>query len=144
MSDATSLSGLPTVVTLIIALSVATERVVEIVKGWWPWVDQAKDLAQEESRRRAVLQLLAVAGGIGISFLAWPISSQVVPADASVGRIPTILALGLLSSGGSGFWNTILGYASSLKDLKEADADRAKQAATAAEPRRPTEGVLRA
>ena len=33
------------------------------------------------------------------------------------------LALGLLASGGSGFWNSILTYVTKAKDLKAAEAE---------------------
>ena len=144
MQSATALTTLPTVVTLMIALSVATERLVEIIKGWFPWLDQAKELAAIEGRRRAALQLLAVGGGILVSYLAWPISSQIVPADPEGGPRLTVLALGLLASGGSGFWNSILSYVISVKDLKTADAKLAKQGAVGAQPvPQPADGLLK-
>jgi hypothetical protein len=138
-----NLTTLPTVVTLIIALSVATERLVEIVKGMNQWLDQEKTAdPKAEGRRRAALQLLAVIGGIIISALAWPITKQIVPSDQ-----PWLvaIALGLLSSGGSGFWNSILGYVTNLKDLREADVERVKNSGTpGTRPvAQPSEGALR-
>ncbi|MEZ4587091.1 MAG: hypothetical protein R2909_11875 [Gemmatimonadales bacterium] len=119
-----TLQSLPSVITLLIALSVAGERLVEIIKGMVPWLERDKRHPSEEARRRAVLQLMAVAAGIGISALAWPIAREILPANQNA--VAATLALGLLSSGGSGFWHSILGYAVSLKDLKAATVERTR------------------
>jgi hypothetical protein len=64
----------------------------------------------------------------------------VVPAG---NKYSTILALGLLASGGSGFWNSILSYVGNLKALKETQAARAKRADEDGRPiPHPREGVL--
>jgi hypothetical protein len=114
---------LTSLVGLILALSIASERLVEIVKGVWPWVNKPKpedDIA--EGRRRTVLQLMAVVAGIATAFLARSaIPVGILPADAT-GVLP-IVALGLLASGGSGFWNAILGYMLQVKDLKKVEAE---------------------
>jgi len=120
-----TLQSLPSVITLLIALSVAGERLVEIIKGMVPWLERDKQNPSEEARRRAALQLMAVGAGIGIAALAWPIAREVLPANQNAVTAP--LALGLLSSGGSGFWHSILGYVVNLKDLKGATLDRAKK-----------------
>ena len=138
-----TLNSLPSVVTLLIALSVATERVVEIVKGFWPYVNQQKSDPIAEAKRTAVVQGLAVVGGIVIAWLSWPIVKQVLPVDETFTRIPTVLALGFLASGGSGFWNSILGYVLNLKTLQGAAADAAQRQTAATRPLpQPTEGVL--
>jgi hypothetical protein len=116
--------NLSTMITLLIALSVATERFVEIVKGLVPWLDVVKEDVREEGRRRAALQALAAVGGIVVSALSFPISREILP--EGLGTTTTAIALGLLASGGSGFWNSILGYVMSMKALKSADALRAK------------------
>jgi hypothetical protein len=118
------MDNLSIMITLLIALSVATERFVEIVKGLVPWLDLVKENAREEGRRRAALQALAAAGGIVVSALSFPISREILP--EGLGTTTTAIALGLLASGGSGFWNSILGYVMSIKALKSADALRAK------------------
>lgn len=108
-------------VTLILALSVASERLVEIVKGVVPWLDKEWD--EYESFRRALLQVLAVVAGV----LTASLSAPYLPAtlsDPSTGGI-SLVGLGLLASGGSGFWNSVLTYMSSLKNLKKAEATSA-------------------
>jgi hypothetical protein len=37
--------------------------------------------------------------------------------------LPESFALGLLASGGSGFWNSILTYVTKAKDIKAAEAE---------------------
>src|SRR5262249_21143146 len=99
-----TLESLPRIVTLLIALSVAAERAVEILKGLVPWLDTARPEPISEGRRRAALQGLAAVAGIAVSYLTWPVVAQLVvttngPAPPGV-HWPTILALGLLASGG--------------------------------------------
>ncbi len=133
-----TLNSLPAIVTLLIALSVATERFVEIVKGFVPWLDEASLNRRREAHRRAWLQILAATGGVGITVVTWPVVSEVIgeagtgPATPSI-NWPTVLALGFLASGGSGFWNSILTYVTSMKELKRVDV-RDREAASAARP----------
>lgn len=109
-------SSLSTLAALIVALSVASERLVEIVKGYVPYLNKAKDDLVEESRRRSMIQLLAVVAGITTSFLAAP----ALPPETIPDNWMSKLALGLLASGGSGFWNSIQGYVSQAKEVKKA------------------------
>lgn len=99
---------------LLSALSVASERVVEVVKGFWPWLntDTPNDLKNEGHRKSAILIVSAIAG-VFMALLA-----QHVPGTGISGKgAMTTIALGLLSAGGSGLWNSVQG---SLNQLKEA------------------------
>lgn len=109
-----------TLVTLLVALSVASERLVEIVKNLVTFLNQEIEDPKREGQRKAILQGLAVASGIVTALLARPAIVDVVPApwQSPVG----ILALGLLASGGSGFWNAILEYLLKVKDIKKFEA----------------------
>jgi hypothetical protein len=109
---------LTTVISLLIALSIASERLVDIIKGLVPWLNQQRRKAAEEGWRKAVLQVMAVIGGITTAWLASPVVPDFIPHDFT-GK----LALGLLASGGSGFWNSILTYVTKAKDLKAAEAE---------------------
>jgi hypothetical protein len=127
-----STAQLTTLVSLILALSIASERLVEIVKGLVPWLNTEKPDPNDEGRRGAALQFLAILAGIATAFLArGAIPVGILPAEAT-GPLP-ILALGLLASGGSGFWNSILGYVGKVKDVKTIDA-QIKQATLEAMP----------
>lgn len=115
------LNDLSTVVALLVALSVAAERFVEIIKGLVPWLNQESTDPKEEGRRNAALQFLAVVAGIVTTFLA----RAALPPGIPSGPLAT-LALGLLASGGSGFWNSIQTYVAKVKDVKKAEAESAK------------------
>ena len=111
---------------LLIALSVATERLVEIIKGTIPQLTGKSDDKKREGWRRAFNQLLAVGAGILTAFLARPaIPAEVLPATNDT----AMFALGLLASGGSGFWNALLVYVLGLKDMKDAALQGARAAA---------------
>jgi hypothetical protein len=71
----------------------------------------------QEGWRKAALQVLA-----GIT-TAW-LSSAAIPKGVGIPNDWTgTLALGLLASGGSGFWNSILTHVTKSKDLKAAEAE---------------------
>jgi hypothetical protein len=114
---------LTAIVTLILALSVASERVVEIIKGIFPTLDEKKIDEAQEARRRMFLQILAVGSGI---LTAWLGSGYLPEEIVTPGEPLKIVGLGLLASGGSGFWNSILDYFTGLKDLKNAQAEKAE------------------
>lgn len=138
---ATNFQNLPEVITMIIALSVASERLVEIVKGMWPWLDQEKANQSNEARRKAAVQALAVVAGIIVTALTWNLVGAVI----APGKTPfwSVLAVGLLASGGSGFWHTILGLVTSTRDLRRATVREVEREAQAIGTiPRPTEGVL--
>jgi len=118
------MTKLTTVVSLLIGLSIASERLVEILKGFIPALDQQSSDPHKEGRRRAVLQILAVIAGIVTASLASPmIPKEVYDATSIWG----ILALGLLASGGSGFWNSVLTYVTKVKDIKKLEVEEKKQ-----------------
>lgn len=96
------------------ALSVASERIVETVKGFWPWLntDTPNDLKNEGHRKSAILIVSTIAG-IFMALLA-----QHVPGTGINDKgLMTTIALGLLSVGGSGFWNSVQGSLNKLKDV---------------------------
>lgn len=112
------------IIGLIIALSVASERLVEIVKGLFPILNGKSKVPWKEGVRRTVLQSLAAGAGIGTAFLARPtIPPEALPATSD----SAILALGLLASGGSGFWNSVLTYVLKVKDIKAVEARKVRE-----------------
>jgi hypothetical protein len=89
---------LTTIISLLVALSIASERLVDIIKGLVPCLNQQRPKSVEERWRKAALQLLAVGAGITTAWLASPVVPDFIP-HGFIGN----LALGLLASGGSGF-----------------------------------------
>ncbi len=61
---------LTTVISLLIALSIASERLVDIIKGLIPWLNQPRLRPAEEGWRKAALQVLAVIAGVTTAWLA--------------------------------------------------------------------------
>lgn len=138
------LDSLPVALTMLIALSVATERAVEIIKSLSPWLNTAHPDAKTEGWRRAALQVMAVISGIAIAAFTWPVIAEVLERPAGDIDPLTVGAVGLLASGGSGFWNTILTYVLKIKDLKAAEVkERAAQPAEATVIPHPKPGTLR-
>jgi hypothetical protein len=62
--------------------------------------------------------VIAVIAGVTTAWLAGPAAPAFLPHDFT-GK----LALGLLASGGSGFWNSILTYLTKAKDVRAAEAE---------------------
>lgn len=124
-SSALTATNLTAVVTLILALSVASERLVEIIKGWIPSLDKENIDPVKEGRRRSILQGLAVLSGIATALLAhkYILTTGIVKS----GDMLSLIGLGLLASGGSGFWNSILTYVTKLKDIKKLETEEKKQ-----------------
>lgn len=104
--------------TLILTLSVATERLVEIIKGLLPsaWLSDKQSDPGKERVRKTLLQILAVVAGIATAWL----SSSYYSADlVKVNSSFHVVGLGLLASGGSGFWNSVATYALNVKDFQK-------------------------
>ena len=116
---------LTTSIPLLMALSVSTERFVEITKQLVPFLNQANPDPVIEGRRKAALQVLAVVAGIITVGVTWATNPTVIPVafQSTIG----VIALGLLASGGSGFWNSISTYFLQLKNLKQVDVDQKTQ-----------------
>ena len=112
-------------VALLVSLSVASERLVEIIKGLFPSLNQENSDPKKEGWRRAGLQALAVLAGIITALLARPAFQGMEKWDTLAGT----LAIGFLASGGSGFWNAILTYVKNVKDIKKDEAEQRKQPA---------------
>ena len=121
------IGNLSTIVSILVALSVASERLVEIIKGLSSFLNTQNSDSTKERLRRAALQALAVLAGIITALLAQPAIKDIVPGLS--GHWKGIVALGLLASGGSGFWNAILGYVLNVKDIKKVEAVEKKKSA---------------
>ena len=119
------LNNLSAIVAVIVALSIASERLVEIIKGLLPFLNKENTTdPTKEGWRRAALHVLAVAAGIVTAWLAQPI----IPTKAgALSSDLSFLPLGLLASGGSGFWNSILTYFLKIKDIKELEVEQKKK-----------------
>lgn len=119
--DVTKLTA---IIGVILALSIASERLVEIIKGFIPSLDKEALDPKAEGRRRSYLQILAVFSGVLTAFLA----RDYMPTEiAKPTESWSIFGLGLLASGGSSFWNSVLAYVTKVKDIKKVEAETAKK-----------------
>ncbi|MFM7859050.1 MAG: hypothetical protein ACKO96_45785 [Flammeovirgaceae bacterium] len=121
------MDGLIALIGVIISLSVASERLVEIIKNCIPQLNKENPDEKIEGYRRALLQALAVLAGMVTALLA---KDYLPPEIAKSSSNWNIIGLGLLASGGSGFWNSILTYVTKVKDIKTVEAKAAVRAAS--------------
>ncbi|MDF8332603.1 hypothetical protein [Novosphingobium cyanobacteriorum] len=132
------LNNLQPFLTTVLTLSIASERLVEVIKGFIPFLRTELSDASAEAKRRASLHVLSILAGVLTAFLT---SSAFDDLLAPVGSTPlAIIALGLLASGGSGFWNAILSWVLQAKNLKKEEVAGVR-AQNAASPANETEGV---
>ena len=118
-------------VTLILGISVAGDRLVTLVKSIFPQLAAppagTSDQPPESGKEIAKKVILMV-----IAFLCCLVTALLFPGcKGGVFKIGDLLpidawVIALLASGGSAFWTNILGYLSSLKDLKIQQAALAK------------------
>src|SRR5712692_8748987 len=115
------MDSLESLIQILIALSVASERLVEIIKGLWPLLNQTNPDPKKEGWRKAILHILAVGSGMVTALLAQSYIADTFPDgwDRPLG----LVVLGLLASGGAGFWNVILSYLLQVKNLKKREVD---------------------
>lgn len=115
--------------TLLATMSVAVERAVEVLKGFIPFL--TKTDPAKENIRRAVLQVIAVVFGAITAYLA---KDQIVGPAQDILKLKDYagyLVFGLLTAGGSAFWNHVLDILGALKTQQE---NTAKASALAAAP----------
>jgi|SRR6516165_9789865 hypothetical protein len=117
--DTTQLS---TILGLLAALSVASERLVEIIKGFVPGLDKHWSTPGWETARHAILNFIAAIAGMLTAYVA----REAFPTTLHLpSGFLTYVVLGLLASGGSGFWNSIQDYVNNAKNLKGRQAKKA-------------------
>jgi hypothetical protein len=117
VAKATSVEFLAGVFGVLASLSVASERLVEVIKGLIPFLNQQNKDEKKEGWRCSILQLMAVASGIITALLAKPFLTGVLPSGWDSPTV--IVALGFLASGGSGLWNGLLSWVLAIKNLKK-------------------------
>lgn len=112
-------------VTILVVISGAAERLVEIIKTF-PFFGIQANLAQPkanpraESTRQFILHCIALAACLGTTYLAKNEITAALNFDKDKNTL--VVALALLSAGGSSLWNSVLTYLLSVKDIKKADA----------------------
>jgi len=112
------------------ALSVATERITEIIKGlpglssWFAAVDKT---GTTEEFRKVSVQIIAVLAGTLVSYLVRdPLAKQLGMSDAGQISFGWYLVFGAMASGGSGFWNSALDIVREVNTQKQLVTDKMK------------------
>jgi hypothetical protein len=104
-------------VTVLLALSVASERLVELIKGFSSALTGQKSDAAVERRRQLTIHWLSLAASAVAVFLL----QDYIVSTLKLKELGWLqgMAFTILSSGGSSMWNSILTYLLSLKTLKQ-------------------------
>lgn len=108
--------------TFLAAISLATERLVVIVKTAFPWLG-AKSAAkpgqsEDEADRGRRLIVLGVAYLCALA-TGWIVADGWTIEFGSQGRSISIFGVALLACGGSAFWAQMVGFASAAKDARQ-------------------------
>lgn len=113
--------SLEATIGMILCVSIASERLVEIAKGHIPFLNATNLNPTQEARRKSFIQIMSVGAGLLTALLSSPILAQQLNTSLE-DHFGYSVAIGLLASGGSGFWNAILGYVLEIKNMKKAEA----------------------
>ena len=118
------LGSMQVVVAFLLALSLASERLVTIAKTAFPWLGDEKVDPQQQPDPRAdrTRRLTVQALAFGACYLTAAVTTETRwPADVSkIGDYSMPLwGIALLTSGGSAFWSSILGYTKAAKDAQQ-------------------------
>ncbi len=123
------IGGLSTFCALMAGISIAVERVVEMIKGAIPALANA--WPKHDAIRGGILQLLAASAGVVIASQMPNQIQSALPAGlgASGLHLAQYVVIGLMASGGSGAWNHALDTLGALKSKQETAASQARAAA---------------
>jgi hypothetical protein len=121
------LDNLSDLSALILAISLATERLVVIVKTVFPQLGEERPPAPGETADEADrMRRLSV---LGVAYLcalvtAWLIADGWTIEYGAGRRVISIFGVALLASGGSAFWTQVVGFASAAKDVRKMERQR--------------------
>jgi hypothetical protein len=122
------------IVALLGAMSLSVERVVEIIKNILPWLAEKQSTPRKENYRLAALHFIAAIVG---AVIAWVAQEQIQPLFIGIFKIPGTIGfsgcciIGLLASGGSGFWNQCLSIVEEINNTKQLHSQVLQQQAKA-------------
>lgn len=116
------LQDITKLVSLILGISVASDRLITIIKSIWPSLAAPAGSAAEGPKNN--LEVFKKVFLIVISFLCCFATSELLShngvtfpvAAGALGSVP-LWAIALMATGGSAFWTNLLGYFSALKDV---------------------------
>ncbi len=118
------------VAAVLLAISLAGERLVTAVKAAFPWLaqeakkdDGTTDRSKDRWRRLAVLTIAYLAAWVTSAFAAGGSLGEGLTGHLTIAGVnfPTPI-VAILASGGSAWWTNIVAYASAAKDARANDA----------------------
>ena len=122
------LENLSELSTLLVAVGLATERLVVVIKTVFPALgpaDGARGAKADRSRRLLVLALAYVCA----LATSWLIAGGMTIQFASARPPMSIFVFAVLASGGSAFWTQVVGFASAAKDARQVQVTQLRQQA---------------
>ena len=123
------LENLSAFAVILFSISLASERLVTIMKTLFPRLADEKeneaqqtDLVRDRPRRFTVQIIAIISSWITSAFLAKG-GFDLLGSVELVKQMPSIpvIVLGILASGGSSLWNNILLYTKAVKDIRISD-----------------------
>lgn len=120
-------------VTLMGALSLGVERAVETIKGFVPYLNQNQSDPKKDQIRGAILRIIAaICGAVAAAGVQSQIAATLPALSYEKIGIASYILLGLLSAGGSAFWNQVLDVMQAIKTKNAAPATQPNAAAAKA------------
>jgi hypothetical protein len=121
---------LSTFFTLMAAMSIAAERVVEIIKGIFPSLAATATDTNKERRRHMLLQIVAALAGIAVAATTRTqlnsVLGNILQPDNDIWSFSNMGSMamkysiiGVMVSGGSAMWNHALDIVGALKTAQE-------------------------
>ncbi|MCD8739835.1 hypothetical protein LT679_04410 [Mucilaginibacter roseus] len=111
------MNALTELITLVLAISLAGERLVAFIKTLIPWLAGNPNVnLPSNSKEEAVRKVTVMVIAFGCCWLTAYLVKQNAEND-ELTNMPDVF-LGLLASGGSAFWTTMLGYTKAVRDIR--------------------------
>jgi hypothetical protein len=123
------IAPLTSLITLILGVSLAVERVIEILKGLIPPLAKAQPNIDWEYVRCAAMHLLAAGTGTLVAWAGQIDLFQKLTGSPSHDLVAGYIVCGLLTAGGSAFWNHVLDILQAAKINSESNAANAAKVA---------------
>jgi|GEM_PF-1487952 hypothetical protein len=123
--------NIPVWLAVFAAVGLSAERLVEVVKNRFVWLDTQNPDPQKERTRKFWLRILTILAASAIVAAAQeqirPYMPFLLP-ESGFRRVVGCLLVGLLSSAGSDFWNQAVGMLNAAKEAKRLDLAKAAAA----------------
>lgn len=117
------LAYLSSIITVLVILSMAVERCVEVIKGFIPWLGIINTDAKLERVRQSTVQGIAIIVSIIAVFLTKGAVLGVLPGWDGI----KLLILSFFISGGAGVWNSIASFILALKNAQKQLIEQKKE-----------------